>query len=135
MATPLNFAPLKVIRNPRSFSNSPIMTITVSNMAHDTIQYNVATDLTVSNLKNQILRDGFVEGIISDMRLFKQPNMNNINTQVVLDNPIQTLTNAGIVDGDTLYVVMDPLPNTGGKRSRRKSHRRRKTRGKKSRKH
>jgi hypothetical protein len=102
-------------------------------MAHDTIQYTVAANLIVSRLKNQILQDHFVEGRSSDMKLFKQTNMNNSTTQVVLDS-MQRLDHAGVVDGDTLYVVMD-LPNSGGKRSRRKSHRRRKSRGKKSRKH
>lgn len=132
----INFMPLRVLRNPGVFArNSPIMTITISNLAHDTIQYTVAEDLTVYNLKNQILRDRFVEGRMSDMKLFKQPDMENITTQVLLDDSSRTLGQVGIVNGDTLYVVMDPLPNSGGKRSRRKSHRRRTSRGKKSRKH
>jgi len=129
MAAPRNFTPWKVLMNPRgtgSFfsNNNSNITIMVQNMAGDTREYHVATNLRISNLKNKIIQDGLVEGNVADVRLVKEP-------QVAINN-FDTIRSAGVVDGDTLHVLMDVA---GGKRSRRKSHRRRKSRGKKSRKH
>ena len=129
MAASRNFTPWNVLTNPRGTgsifrNNNSKITITVSNMAGDTREYHVATNLWISNLNKKIIEDGLVEGNVADVRLVKEP-------QIAINN-FDTIRGAGVVDGDTLHVLMDVA---GGKRSRRKSHRRRKSRGKKSRKH
>ena len=126
-------------------SNSDFITITIKNLAGYEKEIRIRKDIPVYLLRLRILLEttesgySFVEGPPFAMKLFKQTNMNKNNTRTMLTDPDMPINKYGITDGDTLHVVMEKAPplflNEGGKRSRRKSRRGRKSRGKKSRKH
>ena len=126
-------------------SNSDFITITIKNLAGYEKEIRIRKDIPVYLLRLRILLETtesgypFVEGPPFAMKLFKQTNINKNNTRTMLTDPDMPINKYGIMNGDSLHVVMDNAPppflNEGGKRSRRKSRRYRKSRGKKSRKH
>jgi hypothetical protein len=126
-------------------SNSDFITITIKNIAGYEKEIRIRKDIPVYLLRLRILLETtesgypFVEGPPFAMKLFKQTNMNKNNTRTMLTDPDMPINKYGIMNGDSLHVVMEnappPLLNEGGKRLRRKSRRYRKLRGKKSRKH
>ena len=138
-------------------SNANNIIITVKNTAGTDAKITINKYASVSELQSKIydLPNSFVERVSRTngselyMVLFKQPDIANEKTRVILDDAFKTLDDYSIENGDIIYVVMNehsftltapPAPELailkrGGKRSRRKSHRRRKSRGKKSRKH
>jgi hypothetical protein len=126
-------------------SNSDFITITIKNLAGYEKEIRIRKDIPVYLLRLRILLETteggypFVEGPPFAMKLFKQTNMNKNNTRTMLTDPDMPINKYGIMNGNSLHVVMEnappPLLNEGGKRSRRKSRRHCKSRGKKSRKH
>ena len=136
-------------------SNSKI-TVTVSNLARDERDITVLRSTTVTQLTQMAINERLVDGNSADFQLFKQDNMKNNSTRVVLQHGFMPLSFYDIKNGDVLYIITEetnrisrmPVPpapplqfsyavERGGKRSRRhrKSRRGRKSRVKKSRKH
>lgn len=156
MATPsILFGNVNLTRSARPvLSNADNISITVQNSAGTEAEITINKYAPVSELQRKIydLPNSFVESVSRTngselyMVLFKQSDK---KTPVILNHAFETLDKYGIENGDIIYVVMNehsftltapPAPELAvlkgsGKRSRRKSHRRRKSRGKKSRKH
>jgi uncharacterized ubiquitin-like protein YukD len=128
----------------------PEITFTVVNMAGKYKEFKVPNTTTVYKLLELIYDSKLVDSPIGMMRLVKMTNNDSNFTELNIHG--KSLDEYGIKNGDTLDILMKIHPNVpediieppalvlqrhGGKRYRRKSHRRRKrnTRGKKSRKH
>ena len=123
------------------------ITITVQNLAGKTESFDVYTNTKIDELKQMVKDKELVNGNtdLDLMMLFKEVEQNNALVARKLDEIGVALSYYYIGNGDKLHVIVNEAEqydpslkrnNTmGGKRSRRKSHRRRKSRGKKSRKH
>jgi hypothetical protein len=106
------------------------------------IEYNIKVFLLRLRILQERTESGYplVEGPPFAMILIKLPNTPD-EKQVNITEYNKEINDPeyDVKDGDTLFVGMHShgqvMLNEGGKRSRRKSHRRRKSRGKKSRKH
>jgi hypothetical protein len=132
-------------------SNSTI-TVTVSNLARDERTITVSRNTTVTQLTQMAINEGLADGNSADFQLFKQDNMNNSSTRVILKYGFMPLSHYNVKNGDFLYIITEetnrmsriPVPPAptlensrrgGRKRSRRHRKSYRKSRGKKSRKH
>jgi hypothetical protein len=134
-------------------SNSTI-TVTISNLARDERTIAVSRNTTVTQLTQMAIDEGLAYGNSADFQLFKQDNMNNSSTRVILKYGFMPLSHYNVKNGDSIYIITEetnrmsriPVPPAptleilrevrgGRKRSRRHRKSYRKSRGKKSRKH
>jgi hypothetical protein len=124
------------------------ITITVQNLAGKTESFDVYTNTKIDELKQMVKNKELVNGNtdLDLMMLFKEVEQNNVLVARKLDEIGVALSYYYIGNGDKLHVIVNEAEpydpslkrnnnKMGGKRYRRKSHRRHKTRGKKSRKH
>jgi len=114
-------------------TNAPRISFTVQNLAGRVKTFVIPNNIPVLWLKRLIITSGLIDGNVRNIykiKLFKAGN----NAPVIFTMGANSLEEAGIEEGDELHAFIEQ-PHSGGKRLRCKSHRRRKSRGKKSRKH